>query len=448
MIRRARVGRRLGACLILSAAPVLAFAGRYQPEPKWLETVRAPQPFLPYRLGVVDFKKGVSDAWREYLGDFRATLRGANYFQQSDAPRLRVEIEQGYRQGRSNEDGCKETPGTLALTYRFLDGEREVNSISISTQAPVSGDSNDWDAAMAGNLKFLLLELRKGQGDAQFAALATGIEARIREDLGKGSNTGCTIGAVLASGFVATVEGTMAVVGGLGEAAGTALEVAASPQFQSALNTAMAEQQQQQAQQQAFLNKLNVQAQAARQAQAEKEQAAQQRVAQPRTQQAANQQADRQRVAEAPPPVKSAAAQAPRPNGPSSPAMDNGSRPIAAAAPPQPAPAARPLRFILTISMRNLPGDTVNPMCYSNVLTRPGPPGWGAPGFLPHGSGEQARQTVYSFKAAFIAKCQASSGRAITSEGNFNFHWNQSSGDEQRLPNVRARHREDVSVSL
>ena len=59
---------------------------------------------------------------------------------------------------------------------------------------------------------------------------------------------------------------------------------------------------------------------------------------------------------------------------------------------PQPAdsPAAKPLRFIMTISMRNLPGDTVNPTCYSNMLTRPGPPGWGAPGFLPTGSGEQA----------------------------------------------------------
>lgn len=50
----------------------------------------------------------------------------------------------------------------------------------------MSGDSNDWDGAMTGNLKFLLLELRKGQGDAQFAQVAGGIEARIREDLGKG----------------------------------------------------------------------------------------------------------------------------------------------------------------------------------------------------------------------------------------------------------------------
>jgi hypothetical protein len=289
-----RMHWRQGACLMLLAAPLLAFADRYQPEPKWLETVRAPQPFLPYRLGVVDFKKGVSDAWREYLGDFRATLRGANYFQSSDAPRLRVEIEQGYQHGSSNEDGCKETPGTLALTYRFLDGEREVNRISISTQAPVSGDSNDWDAAMAGNLKFLLLELRKSQGDAQFAELAGGLEARIREGLGKGSNTGCTVGAVLARGFVATVEGTVAVVAGLGEVAGTALEVAASPQFQQAMNSALAEQQQQRAQQQAQMDRLNAQAQAAQRAQAEKERAAQQRAAAERAQQ---QQAGREALA-------------------------------------------------------------------------------------------------------------------------------------------------------
>lgn len=294
MIGATRMRQRIGACLILLATPALVFAGRYQPDPKWLEAVRAPQPFLPYRLGVVEFKQGVSDAWLEYLGDFRATLRGANYFQQTEAPRLRVEIDQGYQQGSSNEDGCKATPGTLALTYRFLDGEREVSRLSVTTQAPVSGDSNDWDAAMAGNLKFLLLELRKGQGDAQFAQVAGGIEGRIREELGKGSNTGCIVGAVLARAFLATVEGTIAVVGGLGEVAGAALEVAASPQFQGALNTAMAEQQQQRAQQQAFTNNLNAQAQAAQRAQAEKQREAQQRVADERAQQ---QQAGREALA-------------------------------------------------------------------------------------------------------------------------------------------------------
>jgi hypothetical protein len=298
MIRGACTLQRLGGCLflvVLLALPALAFAGRYQPEPQWLEAVRAPQPFLPYRLGVVEFKKGLSDEWREYLGDFRATLRGANYFQPAEAPRLRVEIEQGYQHGSSNEDGCKETPGTLALTYRFVDGEREVSRLSVTTQAPVSGDSNDWDAAMAGNLKFLLLELRKGQGDAQFAQAAGGIEARIREALGKGSNTGCTVGAVLARGFMATVEGTVAVVEGLGEVAGVALEVAASPQFQGALNTALAEQQQQRAQQQAFIDKLNAQAQAEQRAQAEKQREAQQRAAAERAQQ---QQAGREALAQ------------------------------------------------------------------------------------------------------------------------------------------------------
>ena len=285
MTRGARLLRRIGACLILLAAPALVSAGRYQPEQKWLDAVRTTQPFLPYRLGVVEFKQGVSDEWLEYLGDFRATLRGANYFQPAQAPRLRVEIEQGYRHGSTNADDCKETPGTLALTYRFLDGEREVSRFSVTTQAPVDGDTNDWNAAMAGNLKFLVLELRKGQGDAQFAQLATGLETRIRDELGKGSNTGCTIGSVLARGFMATVEGAAAVVGGLGEVAGAALEVAASPQFQGAMNTALAEQQRQQAQQQAYVNNLNAQAQAAQRAQAEKQRQAQQSAADERAQQ-------------------------------------------------------------------------------------------------------------------------------------------------------------------
>lgn len=109
--------------------------------------------------------------------------------------------------------------------------------------------------------------------------------------------------------------------------------------------------------------------------------------------------------------------------------------------------AAKPLRFVLSIGLLNKPGDTVNPMCYSNVITRPGPPGWGGPGFLPPGSGEQAHATVHSLKDAFIARCRAS-GREITSEGNFSYAWNRSQGEEAGMQDVRPRHREDVLVSL
>jgi hypothetical protein len=40
----------------------------------------------------------------------------------------------------------------------------------------------------------------------------------------------------------------------------------------------------------------------------------------------------------------------------------------------------KPLRFVLDIGLLNKPGDTVNPTCYSNVITLPGPPGWGGGG--------------------------------------------------------------------
>ena len=101
----------------------------------------------------------------------------------------------------------------------------------------------------------------------------------------------------------------------------------------------------------------------------------------------------------------------------------------------------------MSISLRNQPGDKVNPTCYSNIISRPGPPGWGASGFLPRGSAEQAREIVYGMKSDFIARCRAS-GREITSDGSFNFQLNQAQGDEERLQGMRARHSEDVSVSL
>lgn len=105
----------------------------------------------------------------------------------------------------------------------------------------------------------------------------------------------------------------------------------------------------------------------------------------------------------------------------------------------------KPLRFIMSIGMRNLPGDKVNSTCYSSVVTRDGPPGWGGTGFLPPGSGEQARQTVESLKAQFIAACQAG-GRQISSAGNFNWVWNQRPDDEQKFAGARAKYAEDVSV--
>ncbi len=75
--------------------------------------------------------------------------------------------------------------------------------------------------------------------------------------------------------FVATVEGTMEVVSGMGEVAGTALEVAASPEFQNTLNAEMANHQAQQAQQTAYLNDLQAQADAQAEAQRRQQQAEQ-----------------------------------------------------------------------------------------------------------------------------------------------------------------------------
>ena len=66
---------------------------------------------------------------------------------------------------------------------------------------------------------------------------------------------------------------------------------------------------------------------------------------------------------------------------------------------------------------------------------------------LPPGSAEQARSEVFALKDAIIAQCRRSGGD-ITSEGNFNYVWNQTSNDEQTLQGARPRFREDVAVSL
>lgn len=266
--RKSRATNMVVCLAILSASP-LAGAGRYQPEAEWLQTVQVAEPILPYRLGVVEFKEGNSDEWLEYMGDLRATLRGSNYFRSASAPRLKLQIERGIQGGSFDEDGCTTSAGALSLTYRFFDGQQEVIRFAITTQAPMNGDSNDFTAAMSGNLKYLLLELRKAQGDTAFAATAETLATEIQRDLASGSSLGCNVGMALANGFVATVEGTIAVFEGVGEVAGAALEVAASPEFQNTLNAEMANYQAQQAQQDAYYR--NLQAQANAQAEAERQ---------------------------------------------------------------------------------------------------------------------------------------------------------------------------------
>jgi hypothetical protein len=107
----------------------------------------------------------------------------------------------------------------------------------------------------------------------------------------------------------------------------------------------------------------------------------------------------------------------------------------------------QPLRFVLDISLANKPGDAVNPTCYSNVITRSGPSGWGAAGTMPPASMGQAKATVESFKARFIAACRRS-GRDITSEGDFHWTWNETPGAEDALAGTGPRYPEDVLVSV
>lgn len=104
------------------------------------------------------------------------------------------------------------------------------------------------------------------------------------------------------------------------------------------------------------------------------------------------------------------------------------------------------MRFIMRIGLANKPGDQVNPTCYSNVVTRPGPPGWGT-GSANSDGGAQARAIVEGLKGRFIAACRQS-GREVTNENNFNWVWNRYPGDEKQFGGMRAKYREDVSVTV
>lgn len=107
---------------------------------------------------------------------------------------------------------------------------------------------------------------------------------------------------------------------------------------------------------------------------------------------------------------------------------------------------SKPLRFVLWVGLRPQVGDTSNPSCYSNVITRPGPPGWTGEPNLAHGVAEKAIAIIDSTKDAFLAKCRAVSGREI--DGTVGHDRNQSASDEASVDKVRARAGQDVTVQV
>ena len=97
---------------------------------------------------------------------------------------------------------------------------------------------------------------------------------------------------------------------------------------------------------------------------------------------------------------------------------------------------ATPLRFRLSVGLQPQMGDTTNPYCYSNVITRPAPSGWRADSWVP-GAAEKAHAIVDAFEADFLAKCQAASGRNI--DGTFSAKLNQSPYEDNELDTYEPR---------
>lgn len=97
---------------------------------------------------------------------------------------------------------------------------------------------------------------------------------------------------------------------------------------------------------------------------------------------------------------------------------------------------ATPLRFRLSVGLQPQMGDTTNPYCYSNVITRPAPSGWRADTWVPGAAGK-AHAIVDAFKADFLAKCQAASGRNI--DGAVSAKMNQSAYEDNELDTYEPR---------
>ena len=277
---RGRLWPRVAAVAIL-LIPGLADAKQFLPPEKWMASVRADAPFISYKLGIIDFEEGTGGDWAEYSGDLRVALRDSNFFDKNAERRLRVRVTRSFADLAVDNERAV-TTGKLVITYRFLDGEKLVHEQKVVTHSltDMYASSSDPRASMAANLQLLLLNLRKASGDTEYLAQAERMEQDIHSDLAR---KGVGLSGLMTRGFIAGVEGTIAVVQGMGAVAGTALEVAASPEFLTAMNDAMAEQAAQQAQQQAMLDQIRRDAEEAqRQKDLEEQRIAAERAAQAR----------------------------------------------------------------------------------------------------------------------------------------------------------------------
>ena len=250
----------LGVCL-----PLQVLANALIPSDRWIERVAVKQALVPYKLGLVSVDSGAMLA-TELPAAVRTVLKQAGYVDNGAAGRVHVDMSV-----RSSSGGVAEVEYLMrrgpagaadAIVYRKV--------IRSATANLSMADENTDIRVLAGNVKLFALDFRK-HFDPAFGTQAAELVADVNEEVdSRGILSHVGEGAM--NTLVATVEGTAAVAGTLGE-------VAASEEFHRGLSQAAGEYQRAQ-QQVAYENARLASAQAAaareREARVERERAARQ----------------------------------------------------------------------------------------------------------------------------------------------------------------------------
>lgn len=220
------VGRFICLALVGLLLPLQAGANALVPSERWIASVAAPQPLLANRLGLVDLEGGGGGLAAELTAAARIALRKAGYFA-AEGERVHVgiavrslgangaEVEYTVRRGAAGQGG--------PVLYR--------EAVKTATDNPSMTNEDTELRLLAGNLKLFVIGLRS-RLDPGFAA-ATQLAAAAREEVDSRDMLSY-IGEGAAKTLVATVEGTGAALGALGD-------VASSPEFHSALSGAASE---------------------------------------------------------------------------------------------------------------------------------------------------------------------------------------------------------------
>lgn len=217
LLMRAMCALLIGACL-----PAQALANSLVPSERWTSRIAVASPLVPYKMGLVSLTAGSSAIATELPTAVRSLFKQAGFLDVAAPERVHVDIAV-----KTLSDGA----AVVEYTARRAKGTAPANVIYrqvISARTPNRSMSTEVTdvRVLSGNLKLFAIDFRQ-RFDPAFALQAAPVISDVQAEV---DSRGILshVGEAAMNTMVATVEGTAAVAGAMGE-------VVTNPEFQQGM---------------------------------------------------------------------------------------------------------------------------------------------------------------------------------------------------------------------